>query len=534
MAPTKTTVINMVPKSLSGETAQDSEPHLTVNPANPMQIAATAFTPNPGGGAFGPIYISLDGGNTWALNPIVPSGAGSQTGTFDITTSFDGDGARLYGGILRAPTGNLEFLRTTAFSSPTPMTVLASRPGADQPFTHATTVTSGPDAGKDRVYIGDNDFNASPATATVDETLDGTVSAPVFTSARVEKRTTMSQDGPQTRPVAHADGTVYAAFYRWRASTGNFRLNTLTITSADLIVLRDDTWGTGPNPFTALTDPGDGLAGLRVVQGISFPFNVSGTAATGQQRIGGSISIAVDPNNSSVIWLAWGDAQSGSFLTLHVRRSGDRGKTWSNDLLTIGNATNAALAITKKGVVGLLCQEFWTNNSLWVTTLNFTTNGTQWSKMILAQKPAAVPAKTFDPYLGDYDHMVAVGNDFYGIFSANNTPDTTHFPQGVKYQRNANFTTKTLLNVDNVTPVPVSIDPFFFKVTPDPCQPLSDAVDALAQQIDDLQQALDDGEIPPPPRTPAKIAKVKAFIAKLRLQLRGLTVQLNTCRQQNP
>src|SRR5262249_43834073 len=62
-------------------------------------------------------------------------------------------------------------------------------------------------------------------------------------------------------------------------------------------------------------------------------------------------------------------------------------------------------------------------------------------------------------------HLMAVGRNFYGIFSANNTPDMANFPSGVKYQRNANFTTKQLLAVDNKTPVAVSIDPFFFKAT---------------------------------------------------------------------
>ena len=73
-------------------------------------------------------------------------------------------------------------------------------------------------------------------------------------------------------------------------------------------------------------------------------------------------------------------------------------------------------------------------------------------------------SKRFDLYLGDYDHLVAVGKNFVGIFSANNTPNLTNFPNGVKYQRNANFTTQTLLGLDNTTPVPASIDPFFFKV----------------------------------------------------------------------
>ena len=85
--------------------------------------------------------------------------------------------------------------------------------------------------------------------------------------------------------------------------------------------------------------------------------------------------------------------------------------------------------------------------------------------MRLATVPANTPAKDFDPYLGDYEHLMSVGKDFYSVFCANNTPNKSNFPKGVKYQRNANFTSHTLLDVDNVTPVAPSIDPFFFKVT---------------------------------------------------------------------
>ncbi len=462
-------LINMIPKSLSGETEQDSEPHLTVNAGNPNQIVGTAFSPNPGGGSLAPIYFSLDGGNTWKLNAIVPSTLGSKIGTGDITTCFNRNASKLYAGILRAGTGKLEFLRTSTPFGPAPMTVLASRPNADQPFTHATTVTSGPDAGKDRVYIGDNDFAAVPKSQTVDESLNAGIPAPVFKSIRVEKRTTMGQDGPQCRPVAHPDGTVYAAFYRWRASTGSFPANTLIITSADVIVVRDDNGGAAG--FTSLVElpppPGDGLAGKRVVQGISFPFMRNGTPATGQQRIGGTISIAVDPNNSSKVYLVWGDRQPGSFLTLHLRRSPDRGKTWiPHDFLTVPSATNAALAINSAGRIGLLYQQVTGSGASqrWVTHLRRSANGVNWDDLVLANVPAMTPVKTFDPYIGDYDHLVAAGQTFYGIFSANNKPDPANFPNGVKYQRNANFTTHTLLGLDNVTPVTVSIDPYFFKV----------------------------------------------------------------------
>ena len=61
-------LVNMIPRSLSGEAHQDSEPTIAVNPANPLQIAASAFTPDPLKGSFSPIYISSDGGNTWTLD----------------------------------------------------------------------------------------------------------------------------------------------------------------------------------------------------------------------------------------------------------------------------------------------------------------------------------------------------------------------------------------------------------------------------------------------------------------------------------
>src|SRR5260370_42401472 len=96
-------VVNMIPMSLSGETNQDSEPTLAVNPTNPSQIAASAFTPDPGGGDFAPIYVSTDGGNTWILNSIVPSDSASGSMTADITVAFGGSSNLVYPGIFPPP-----------------------------------------------------------------------------------------------------------------------------------------------------------------------------------------------------------------------------------------------------------------------------------------------------------------------------------------------------------------------------------------------------------------------------------------------
>ena len=48
---------------------------------------------------------------------------------------------------------------------------------------------------------------------------------------------------------------------------------------------------------------------------------------------------------------------------------------------------------------------------------------------------------------------------------AGNEPVQANFPSGVAYQRNVNWATQTLLGNDGVTPVPTSIDPFFFKLS---------------------------------------------------------------------
>src|SRR5215470_1952478 len=180
-------LVNMIPNSLSGEANQDSEPTIAVNPANPLQIVATAFTPDPQHGQFAPIYISQDGGNTWALNSIVP-GNNRRTGTGDITVKFSKSSNVLYAGILRGDSRGLRMniLRTKNFMSSTPMEILVDRKGVDQPYVQVATVTSGRDKGKDRLYVGNNDLHVkSGATATIDRSLNAAKTTPRFKKIRV-------------------------------------------------------------------------------------------------------------------------------------------------------------------------------------------------------------------------------------------------------------------------------------------------------------------------------------------------------------
>ena len=454
-------VVNMIPNIFSGESNQDSEPNLAIDPADPRRIAGSAFTPDPLGGANAPIFVSTDGGSTWTLNNIVPSQAAAATG--DITLAFGHQG-RLYSGILRRPGGlRLNILRTNDFTSPTAMTVLVDRTGSgvDQPYVEAARVFRGAGAGLDRVFVGNNDFNgAAGRTATVDVSLDGAAAVPPppanFVARRIEPRATSGQDLPPIRPAVHIDGTVYAAYFGRRAG------------GSDVVVVRDDDWAAGGTQFAALVDSADGLAGQRVVTGVNVPFENFQTMGM-ERLVASDLSIAVDPRDSRRVWVAWGDRPAGTAnLTLHVRRSTDRGQTWSADLRTVADAKAPVVAVNSRGRVAFLCQRLTGTapNRRWVTQVERTGNDFgSFTTTELATVPANAPAPQFLPYLGDYMDMKSPGKDFCGIFSTSNTPALANFPIGVTYQRNANFNTQTLFAADGVTPVPASIDPFFFSLT---------------------------------------------------------------------
>jgi hypothetical protein len=453
-------IVNMTPNSLSSEHQRDSEPNLAVDPANPTQMAASAFTPDPMNSGSGPIYVSTDGGDTWMLNVVLPGG----NSTSDITLRFASASSVLYIGMLRKDNLNLNILRTANLLAPGVLSPLINRSDVDQPYVQAATVIVGFVTGDDRVYVGGNDLNAPGGlTAGHDLSLSAaTVPAPAgFNALTLETRSTCGQDGPPIRTAIHPDGTVYALYYRWTvcpsAGTG---------AGADVVVARDDNWASGATPFTSLIDPSDLKAGFRVVKNIDLPvFHTT----LGTQRVGGGQpTIAVDPRDSRHVCIAWAEGYSAPIQALKVRCSTDGGATWSGDLRTIPSATNPALAINSRGTVGFLYQKF-VSSGIWETHLERSSNdfATAPTDIILhAFSSGFMNPPQGDLPLGDYLHLMAVGKDFYGVFSGWNRPQSNWFPNGVTYQRFASFTTNKLYADAAMTViVPPSIDPFFFKVT---------------------------------------------------------------------
>ncbi|MER3523901.1 MAG: hypothetical protein C4326_07485 [Ignavibacteria bacterium] len=401
-------VINMIPFSMSSEINQDSEPFLAVDLSDTNRMVGTAFTPNPfGSSGNAPVYVTTDGGETWSLNFIVDSHG--FAGTNDITVAGTMTPLRLHGSILRSPGSLLmNVLRTNNFTTPAVMGVLQSRTNVDQPFVQATTW-----AGTDRIYVGNNDFNAGGGkTATVDVSTDG---GATFPTIRLEPRNTNSQNGPSVRPAVSGDGTVYVAYFGWRGFVNN------TATS-DIVVVRDDHGAMGANPFRDLLDPSDNLPGRKVATNVRIPW--SNAPTLGNERIGSTLSLAVHPTNSNIVYVCWADRVGGETYTLHVRRSTDRGVTWSGDLRTVKNATCGALAVAPNGTVGFLYQQFVTDcRGFWATHLEQSSDGFQTKEeVILSYTPNATPEPKFLPYLGDYNFLFCVGNEFRGVFSASNAP----------------------------------------------------------------------------------------------------------------
>jgi Protein of unknown function (DUF1573)/HYDIN/CFA65/VesB-like, Ig-like domain len=452
-------VVNMIPRGWSDEQNQDCEPGISVNPANLNEMAGTAFTfDNPAGssalspamsGAWAPIFYSTDGGTTWSLQNVLPSGAGAVLPTFDVTVRYSGNGGTLYSGLISAATSSIVINR--APNSTTQMQTLVTRSG-DQPFVEAMN-----SSGKDKVYVG---YNGSTTHATIDQSMDAATAGPPagFTVVSVDVRN--NSDGPKTRTAIHPNGTVYGAFYS-RNPGGSW----------DVVVVKDTNWGNSAQPYHALIDTGDNLAGVRVASSISVAPSGTEDADFGHDRRGWELALAVDPKNDQRVYIVYSQGTSAADYTLHLRRSDNGGATWQNESRIIVKAKNPGLAINTEGAVGFLYQQVVgpDDSSHWVTMFEHSRDDFATIDVhTLANVPSSAPAPATDmaTYIGDYVKLQAFGRNFYGTFCANNAPDLANFPSGVTYQRNANFATKTLLGNDGVTPVPISIDPFFFKATP--------------------------------------------------------------------
>ena len=110
-------------------------------------------------------------------------------------------------------------------------------------------------------------------------------------------------------------------------------------------------------------------------------------------------------------------------------RSTDRGANWSRRPAHDHQRDNPGLAVNSRGRVGLLYQQLDRHRRR--AALGDAPRADE-QRLGDAPRPTSSSRpcprtrrrRSFHPYIGDYANLVAVGKDFYGIFSANNTPTT--------------------------------------------------------------------------------------------------------------
>ena len=467
-------VVNVVPRRMSGETGANPEPTIAVNPVNPAHMAIGVVIPGDEfciAGQRAALYVSQNGGRSWTYACVFPRFAGDIE-PFDIALRYGPDGVLYATHLSNIDSLTLRILDAVHPIGPDPMTKRFEQMHVDQPWIEVIGVRDTVE-----VIVSGNDKQLA--------SVDSVKGTGIFFLSRGVRRTGL-QFSPQLvehrnitgqnyaiRLAGHRDGTLYAIYYSPRGFEAE---------SLDVVVARDDSAGRGKEAFGALRDltregePGrgsrcterDGRIGFRIARCRAVPFDIVHDTLFGQERrVAANLSIAVDPRNSRTVYAAWADSVGDAHYTLHVRRSTDGGQHWSDDIFVVHNATNPALAIDAKGTVGFAFQELRgvADSTRWVTQLVLSDDAFKTvRRFTLATVPAGSPLAFMFPYIGDYMQLVALGTTFYGVFSAANTPKRDHFPNGVVFQRRVDFSRHRLLDLDGKPLLDESIDPFFYRV----------------------------------------------------------------------
>ena len=471
-------VVQLIPVELAAENLSNPEPSIAVNPSNPLEIVASALllgkydpclpandAPYLDSASYG-LLRSVDGGVLWSHQCVLKVDRSELGLANDISIDF-GESDRLFGAYLSLSSSTLttrgRLFRAKTAASP-PWTIDEVLPfdqnGVDQPWAAAT-------GGSPRFAFGVLNELADPGGCNGGFVYWGDDPG-ATTRSCISSRGNSLGFTWAVRTAVHSNGTMYALHYR--------HVNSLSSgVTADVELRRHDPGSGSAVDFGDLKDVGsapplpcaarDGNPGIRLAPCVIVPLVYDWDPKFGyERRLVSQLAVAVAPGNSQRVAIAYGDSASGgtSRMTLHLRVSNDGGVSGlsgaNDDIFSIDNATNPALAFTNSGRVGFSFQRLFKEGGVdyWQTVfMSFAVANTPEHLVLLAQVPTSDPGPTIVPYIGEYMDLAAIGEDFYGVFSAGGTNAPSRFPQGVVPRA-------------TVTSVPSSIDPFFFRISP-PC-----------------------------------------------------------------
>jgi len=444
-------VVDVVPNGESAETDRNTDSSLGIAGGTKYgeMILATRIPPESCN-----LYSSTDLGKHWAPNDSFSGPVGGLVNSVDWS-----EGGNAYFATENPPPWYPHEIRL--YVSPDPLTVPFEFGLADQLVgaglqdirLKAVRIN-----GVDQIYLGINNGFSPLVHFSVD-------SSAHWNTTSIEHTTPGVHDGPAVPVAVSKDGlTIYALFERLQANLDSGDQ------LGDVVLVRDDVGGlTG---FYALPINGnggnDGAHDTQVARDIVIPEGNGFGYGTplGSQSLGWDCALAISPVSAGQVYVAYDEVVAGSPV-LRVQSSNDGGKTFQLVYTVAAPAGMPALAVAEDGTVGILFLE--------LTGLNFEIHLLKAAKGDFTKTTELVLARFPDSnylFLGTYFQLKAVGDNFFGLFSAPNDPQPTHFPSGVFYQRNvkvngiikSNFelsSAGTLVDL-NGNPVAVSVDPFFF------------------------------------------------------------------------
>jgi hypothetical protein len=453
--------VDIIPNADSAETQQNSEPSLGVNPLDPTQLVAGAFTAMfspPPTNVTTPFFSSANGGTTW-------SDIGSLQ-TLDKSIAWKTDGSTFLVAALNGVAGGHNQIQTFSGSTLTNINNFNPAQNLDQPW-----IRTGP---SNSVYVGYNNLsNAGGKTASINVSTNG---GATYTPVSIDTvGGAAGQDAPQIREAV-SGSTVYAAFTRWNTvienSASGLRLG------SNIVVVKSTNSGASFSAGTTVASPVTAFTNTSTGDNTNL--------SVGQERVGGDLAIAVDPNNANHLVVAYqsvGATVGSPVMQLVVAESTDGGATFTTKFTTptTSRSGEPALTILADGQIVLLYNNYAPTDGspsigvlsqhLVATSDDFATT----TDTVLAKEVNGNPATQFDPYVGDFFDLTSVGDNFYGIFSASNADNGTLASylntNPSLFQRDFTGTIGTAsFQLTDATggPVGFSIDPIFFSGTSTP------------------------------------------------------------------
>jgi hypothetical protein len=427
----------------ASDTFGDQETSIAVDPNDPNHITVSAFSG--GWGSFAPLWVSTDGGVTWAkqFTLSVPPGQPDASGCpCDQTFDYGKSSAILFGTTLGVgnsdeptwsgdttdptSTSAWQWLTSAGVAATTSHTTFS-----DQPW---LMVDRDPDvAAQDDVYVAYTDYGAVPADDHVSVSLGA--SPPSFPSGQdvivgTSSGTGFLASGAIRIATDQNSGTVYAA---WEdnvsldtgdcAKSVTFRLSRSTD--------HGQTWALngGANMVVSTQESDEGWPDDPNQPPTVCHNNVE-KFGTANALLGGSEAVAVDPGNGDLFYVYHArDGVTGNnrLAVARLTADGSGGLTVAQSTFLTGlvQAALPTVAVAENGAVGVLYDVY---NGIVSGFPQYATHfatsidhGVTWSDQTLVTflSPATDNGNRRQRVLGDYQQVKAVGNTFYAAFPAN-------------------------------------------------------------------------------------------------------------------